>query len=78
MKSHVCDETCICPFHELPLMYAPSVDDHACPIITCAFGHGMKPQFTGLAAMVAAMSEEDFEQVPECATPHPHDPEVWS
>lgn len=42
MNPHACDETCVCPFHELALMYAPSIDDHACPITTCAFAHGMK------------------------------------
>jgi hypothetical protein len=77
MKSHVCDETCVCPFHQTSLIYAPSTEDHACQDIECLFGYGMKPKLIGLAAMVAAMSDEDFEQVPEYAIPHPHDPEVW-
>lgn len=78
MTPHACDETCVCPFHQTPLIYAPSIDDHACQDIECTFGHGMKPQLIGLAAMVAAMPDEDFEQIPERATPHPRDPEVWS
>ena len=77
MTPHTCDETCVCPLHRTPLIYAPSIDDHACQTSACIFGHGTKPKFIGLAAMVAAMPDEDFEQIPECATPHPRDPEVW-
>jgi len=42
MNPHACDETCVCPIHETPLIYAPSVDDHACQDVTCVHGHGMK------------------------------------
>lgn len=77
MTPHACDETCVCPIHETPLIYAPSIDDHACQDIECVFGHGTKPRITGLAAMVAKMNEEDFAKMPRRATPHPRDPEVW-
>lgn len=37
---HVCDDRCVCPVHQTPLFYAPSVDDHACQDVTCVHGHG--------------------------------------
>lgn len=37
---HACDDTCVCPVHGTPLIYAPAWDDHACQDITCEYGHG--------------------------------------
>jgi hypothetical protein len=39
-KAHVCDDWCICPLHETPLLYAPAHGDHACQDIECVHAHG--------------------------------------
>lgn len=42
MARHACDENCVCPRHETPMIYWPHGDDHACPDITCPYGHGVR------------------------------------
>lgn len=41
MTPHTCDEGCVCPDHETPLIYSPAWDEHACQDVTCVHGHGM-------------------------------------
>ena len=43
-RSHVCDDGCVCPVHDTPLIYWPHGDDHACQDITCRYGHGMSAE----------------------------------
>jgi hypothetical protein len=40
---HRCDETCVCPIHGTPLIYAPLIDDHACQDARCVLGRGADP-----------------------------------
>ena len=35
MLPHRCDEGCVCPEHELPLIYWPFGDEHACQVSSC-------------------------------------------
>lgn len=42
---HHCDETCVCPIHDTPLIYAPRLDDHACQDPGCVLGGGTAPVF---------------------------------
>lgn len=37
---HECDEKCVCPVHDTALIYAPSVDKHACQDSSCIYAHG--------------------------------------
>ncbi len=51
---HRCDEFCRCDICRKPLIYAPAVDEHACPDVTCEFGHGVH---RALAAQEARRAE---------------------
>lgn len=37
---HRCDERCVCPVHQTPLLYSPSHNDHGCLDAACVHGHG--------------------------------------
>lgn len=39
--SHQCDYVCVCPVHEVPLLYCAGTDEHACPDPTCVHAHGI-------------------------------------
>jgi hypothetical protein len=41
---HRCDERCVCPEHDLPLIYWPFGDEHACQVSSCSlFRDGSSP-----------------------------------
>jgi hypothetical protein len=40
---HRCNERCVCPIHGTPLIYAPTLDDHACQDGDCVLGGGTVP-----------------------------------
>ena len=37
---HRCDEKCVCPYHSLPMYYAPGGKEHACQNIDCVYARG--------------------------------------
>lgn len=38
-----CDERCVCPVHDTPLLFSPASGEHACQDADCRHGHGMEP-----------------------------------
>lgn len=44
---HRCDETCVCPIHDTPLIYASAIDDHACQNASCPLGLGTAQNIFG-------------------------------
>lgn len=43
-RPHVCDDRCVCPTHDTPLLYWPAGDEHACQDRDCEHAHGMGSQ----------------------------------
>jgi len=42
VSGHRCDESCVCPAHDTPLIYWPAGDDHACQDPDCGYAQGMR------------------------------------
>jgi|GEM_PF-6757482 len=38
-RTHRCDESCACPADGLPMIYAPSIGQHACQNPDCEYAH---------------------------------------
>jgi hypothetical protein len=39
---HQCSEHCVCPRDNVPLLYSPYWDEHACPSTSCIYQHGFR------------------------------------
>lgn len=39
---HRCDERCVCPTHQTPLLWWPAGKDHACQDADCEYSHGLR------------------------------------
>ena len=47
VRLHRCDDRCVCPIDGLPLLYARSIDQHACQLPDCVNAHGLISEFGG-------------------------------
>lgn len=55
-RPHVCDDLCVCPIHDTPLLYAPASNEHACQDPDCEHAHGIDPLWTLLSPMHPSFS----------------------
>jgi hypothetical protein len=68
---HRCDETCVCPIHDTPLIYAPAIDDHACQDADCILGGGTAVAVGRRFSFIQARWEHGHDELTDgCALCH--------
>lgn len=54
---HRCDDSCVCPIHDTPMLYAAATARHACQDPDCIHAHGVDLVALRYAEMVKAEAE---------------------